>query len=115
MKKKIYFAGAIRGGREGAALYRRIIDRIKETDTVLTEHVGNPALSRFEQGRDKDSEIYAQDIAWLRESDLLIAECSVPSLGVGYELAFAERLGTPCYLFYRRDRVQLSAMLNGDP
>lgn len=114
MNKKIYFAGSIRGGRADAALYRRIISRISETDTVLTEHVGDPSLSLFERGRDMDAEIYAQDTAWLRESDLVIAECSTPSLGVGYELAYAEALGKPCWLFYRRSCAQLSAMLSGN-
>ena len=69
----------------------------------------------LELGKDRDGEIYAQDTAWLRESELLIAECTNPSLGVGYELAYAERFGKPCYLFYNRERTQLSAMLTGDP
>ena len=114
MKKKIYFAGSIRGGRVDASLYRRIIEHIQKTDTVLTEHVGNPELSVVEQGRDKDAAIYEQDTAWLRESDLLVAECTCPSLGVGYELAYAERYGKPCHIFYDRTKCELSAMLTGD-
>ena len=114
MHKKVYFAASIRGGRADAALYRRMIERIKETDEVLTEHVGAPELSLLEGGRDADAAIYAQDTAWLRESDLLIAECSCPSLGVGYELAYAEKLGKPCHIFYDSSRTQLSAMLTGD-
>ena len=114
--KKIYFAGSIRGGRTDAELYARMIDYMRETGhTVLTEHVGRPELNLLEQGRDRDGAIYDQDTAWLRESELLIAECTNPSLGVGYELAYAERFGKPCYLFYNRTRVQLSAMLTGDP
>ena len=114
--KKIYFAGSIRGGRADAALYARMIDFMKEKGhTVLTEHVGHPELNLLEQGQDKDGAIYAQDTAWLRESDLLIGECTNPSLGVGYELAYAESFGKPCYLFYNKTRTQLSAMLTGDP
>ena len=115
MNKKVYFAGSIRGGRVDAGLYRRMIAYIQRTDTVLTEHVGKPELNLLEQGRDRDAEIYLQDTAWLRESDLLIGECSCPSLGVGYELAYAERWGKPCYIFYDRTKTQLSAMLTGDP
>lgn len=114
MNQKVYFAASIRGGRADAALYRRMIARIKETDEVLTEHVGSLELSLLEGGRDADAAIYAQDTAWLRESDLLIAECSCPSLGVGYELAYAEKLGKPCHIFYDSSRTQLSAMLTGD-
>lgn len=35
MNKKIYFAGSIRGGRVDASLYQRMIDYIRQTDTVL--------------------------------------------------------------------------------
>ena len=109
--KKIYFAGSIRGGRVDAELYRRIIARIRRTAVVLTEHVGDLNL----QESTTDREIYTQDTAWLQEADLLIAECTCPSLGVGYELAYAEAHGTPCHIFFDRGKTQLSAMLTGNP
>lgn len=115
MAKKIYFAGSIRGGRVDADLYHRIISYIQCTDVVLTEHVGKSNLCLTEQGRNRDAAIYDQDTAWLRESDLLIAECTCPSLGVGYELAYAEHRGIPCHIFYDRGKTQLSAMLTGNP
>lgn len=115
MNKKVYFAGSIRGGRVDAALYHRIIEYIQLTDTVLTEHVGSSTLNLIEQGRSKDALIYDRDIAWLRECDMVVAECTCPSLGVGYELAFAEHLGKPCHIFYDRTKTQLSAMLTGNP
>ena len=114
MNRKVYFAGSIRAGREDADLYKKIIDHIKETDVVLTEHVGDLSLSAFEQDADADAAIYLQDTAWLRECDLLIGECTRPSLGVGYELAYAEKFGKPCYIFYRKSECELSAMIKGD-
>ena len=42
---KIYFAGSIRGGRQDAALYEQIIQYLKTFGEVLTEHVGDPALT----------------------------------------------------------------------
>ena len=112
--KKIYFAGSIRGGRIDAELYNRLIGYMQKTSIVLTEHIGSPHLNLLEQGK-RDIEIYDQDTAWLRESDVVIAECTCPSLGVGYELAFAEKLGKPCHIFYDRTKTQLSAMLTGNP
>ena len=112
--KKVYFAGSIRGGRVDADLYRRMIEHMQKTCVVLTEHVGSPHLNLMEQGK-RDVEIYEQDTAWLRESDILIGECTCPSLGVGYELAYAEKIGKPCHIFYDRTKTQLSAMLTGDP
>lgn len=112
--KKIYFAGSIRGGRIEAELYGRMIRYMQRASTVLTEHIGNPNLNLMEQGK-RDFEIYDEDMAWLRESDMVIAECTCPSLGVGYELAYAEKIGKPCHIFYDRSKTQLSAMLTGNP
>ena len=111
---KVYFAGSIRGGRADAELYRQMIEHIQKTDVVLTEHVGNLTLSKTEGLPNRDVAIYEQDTAWLRESDLVIAECTTPSLGVGYELAYAEKFGKPVHIFYNKRRANLSAMLSGD-
>lgn len=111
--RKIYFAGSIRGGREDAALYREIIAYLQRTDRVLTEHIGREDLERAEANV-TDADIYNMDTAWLRESDLVIAECTRPSLGVGYELAYAEAHDKPCHLLYRPSACRLSAMLTGN-
>lgn len=109
---KIYFAGSIRGGRSEAHTYHHMIELMKSMGhQVLTEHVGE--LNLVESRGDR--QIYEQDTTWLRESDLLIGECTIPSLGVGYELAYAERYEKPCHLFYNRKKCSLSAMLTGNP
>ncbi len=114
MNKKVYFAGSIRGGQNDTQLYHEMISYINQTDQVLTEHVGDVHRSIQEQTRDKDSLIYEQDTAWLRECDIVIAECTHPSLGVGYELAYAEKYNKPTYIFYRKEETMLSAMLKGN-
>ena len=117
--KKIYFAGSIRGGRQDAKLYNKIITLLKQKNIVLTEHVGNPNLSHLEidtkmDKSERDAAIYTRDTEWLKQSDLVIAECTTPSHGVGYELAYAEKLNIPCHIFYNQSRCQLSAMLTGN-
>ena len=114
MEKKVYFAGSIRGGREDAAVYKRIIDYINATDTVLTEHVGLGSLSVKTRTKEDDVHIYERDTEWLRSSDVLIAECTNPSHGVGYELAYAEARNIPVYIFYDKSKANISAMLNGN-
>lgn len=111
---KIYFAGSIRGGQSDTALYHEMIEHIKETDTVLTEQVGDLSRSVREGSFRDDAKIYEKDTAWLRECDMVIAECTVPSLGVGYELAYAEKQNKPVHIFYRPSKTNLSAMLKGD-
>lgn len=49
-KRLIYFCGSIRGGRDDAALYKRIIDQLKQYGEVLTEHIGDPNLMEKEKG-----------------------------------------------------------------
>lgn len=112
--KKVYFAGSIRGGREDAELYGRVIRHIQKENIVLTEHIGDLSLSKLEGVENNDVAIYEQDTAWLREADMVIAECTTPSLGVGYELAYAESHNIPVHIFYDRSRTRLSAMLAGD-
>ena len=114
MNKKIYFAGSIRGGRGDASLYQRMIDYIKQTDTVLTEHIGKTNMSLKAQTKAIDIHIYERDIEWLKQSDMVIAECTCPSLGVGYELAYAEAHNIPVYIFYDKSNANISAMLNGN-
>ena len=114
MNKKIYFAGSIRGGRDDAALYKRMIDYMKRTNVVLTEHIGKSNMSLKAQTNVIDTHIYERDTRWLRECDMVIAECTCPSLGVGYELGYAETHGTPVFVFYNKSKANLSAMLNGN-
>lgn len=111
--RKIYFAGSIRGGRNDAELYRKIISYIARTEKVLTEHIGSASVEEDEKDM-TDRDIYEQDTAWLRECDMVIAECTNASLGVGYEMAYAEIHKKPVHIFYDRTRTRLSAMLSGD-
>ena len=46
----IYFCGSIRGGRDDTALYKRIIDQLKDYGEVLTEHIGDANLMEKEKG-----------------------------------------------------------------
>lgn len=110
---KIYFAGSIRGGRGLAGLYERIICHMSLCGTVLTEHVGCKDVTARENDR-TDVQIHNRDMDWIMESDILIAECTTPSLGVGYELCQAWHLGKPCHILYDSTKTRLSAMLSGN-
>ncbi len=112
---KIYFAGAIRGGREDAQLYENIIAYLKDKGEVLTEHVGSTNLNWKGEISRKDEEIYNRDMEWLKSADIVIAEVTTPSLGVGYELGIAEKLNIPVLCLYRpNEGSRLSAMISGN-
>ncbi|KAJ3275022.1 hypothetical protein HDV01_001528 [Terramyces sp. JEL0728] len=101
------------GGSQDANLYQQLINHLKTYGQVLTEHVGDS--KRLAQMDLEDTEIWNQDMKWLRESKIVVAECTVPSLGVGYELGIAESLKLPVLCLYRGRQQNLSAMITGNP
>jgi len=115
-RMKIYFAGSIRGGREDVRAYHAMITYLRSFGEVLTEHVGNPSLSEKGDDGPDDRYIHDRDTGWLSACDLVVAEVSSPSLGVGYELGMAVSLNKPVLCLYRpMIKRPLSAMIAGSP
>lgn len=112
---KIYFAGSIRGGRDDQDIYAAIITMLKQYGTVVTEYIGNAQITLVGEGV-PDREIHDRDIGWLRECDLIVAEVTAPSLGVGYEIGRAVEWGKRIVCLYRASPGRkLSGMIAGSP
>ena len=110
---KIYFAGAIRGGREDVALYLELVELLRAYGTVLTEHVADAQLTSLGDAKD-DRAIHDRDLAWLKEADCLVAEVTTPSLGVGFEIAKATEWGLRVLCLFRPGSGRaLSALIAG--
>ena len=111
---KIYFAGSIRGGRGDSELYAAIIAELTKYGEVLTEHLGDALLSKH--GENKPAAyVYSRDIEWLTAADIVVAEVTTPSLGVGYEIAKAEELKKKMLCLFRPSTDKsLSAMITGN-
>src|SRR3989339_584703 len=115
MNINIYFAGSIRGGQGSKSDYQWLIQALKQFGTVLTEHIADDHLLKNEQLL-TDAQIHDRDFAWLKESQLVVAEITQPSLGVGYELAQAMFLKKPVLcLFNTTKGNRPSAMIAGQP
>ncbi len=111
---KIFLSGSIRGGRQLLETYREICNILGETGAeVLSWHVADPELETVEM-RMTEEEIYARDMGLLVKSDALIAEVTVPSTGVGYEICRALAQGIPVLCLYSPDAA-VSAMVLGNP
>ncbi|MFA5321313.1 MAG: nucleoside 2-deoxyribosyltransferase [Smithella sp.] len=111
---KIYFAGSIRAGRDDAAIYETMITWLRSYGEVLTEHVGDATLSKAGDDGPGDRYIHDRDMAWLESCDIVVAEVTAPSLGVGYELGWATALKKPVLCLYRiKPERLLSAMIGG--
>ena len=116
MPTTIYFSGSITGGRHDVALYRRFIEELERAGyrvlagSVAAEHIG-------QGGEPLDpGAIFDRDMRWLEEADVLVAEVSTPSAGVGYEIATARyRYSIPVICLYRPAFTKrCSAMIAGD-
>jgi nucleoside 2-deoxyribosyltransferase len=112
---KIYFAASIRGGRGDVESYADIVARLKEFGEVLTEHVANSNLTAYGEQIITDESIHKRDMAWLMSADLVVAEVTTPSLGVGYEIGRAVENDIPVICFYKKQKgKRLSAMIAGN-
>ncbi len=111
---KIYFAGAILGGRENLAVYQHIVGRLRALGHhVPSQHVAHTDVLQEESAISARA-VYDRDLNWLRECDAMIAEVSTPSLGVGYEIACAVALEKPVLCLHRVG-LPISKMIIGNP
>lgn len=111
---KIFLSGSIRGGRQLLETYRFMYDALGEAGAeVLSWHVADPDLEENES-KMTEQEIYDRDMGLLAKSDALIAEVTVPSTGVGYEICRALDRKIPVLCLHRPDAV-VSAMVLGNP
>jgi nucleoside 2-deoxyribosyltransferase len=110
----IYFACSITGGRAFESVYQEFTHTLlADGHEVPTAHLAESdvmALEKVVGPRD----VYARDVAWIRACDALIAEVSVPSHGVGYEIGFALELGKPV-LCLAQVNIAVSKMITGNP
>ncbi len=112
----IYFAGSIRGGREDASLYLRLIGLLRQYGHVLTGHIGDPSITGSGEEGISDSFIHDRDLDWLTGASLVVAEVTTASLGVGYEIGRAVAMGKQVICLFRPESgKRLSAMISGCP
>jgi hypothetical protein len=120
MATTIYFSGSISGGRHDVATYRRIVDFLTGrghrvlAGSVAADHVGAGGELL------ESTAIFDRDLGWIEEAarahGILVAEVSVPSTGVGYEIALARyHHGMPVICLYRPTYTKrCTAMVAGD-
>lgn len=110
----IYFACSITGGREFESVYQDLVAALlADGHEIPTSHLAQSEV--MEQERIiAPREVYERDVNWIENCDVLIAEVSVPSHGVGYEIGFAFNLGKPILCLHHQDR-KISKMITGNP
>lgn len=111
---KVFFSGSIRGGRELLSVYQHLCSFIvSQGHEVLSEHVADLLVEKMESAM-TEQEIFSRDMALLERSSCLIAEVTIPSIGVGYEICSAVKRNIPILCLYRSGS-NVSAMILGNP
>ena len=111
---KVYFACSISGGRKDEKVYQHLVSILLDCGLdVPTAHIAETGIEIID-GQEDPRDIYQRDVDWIAESNLLIAEVSTPSHGVGYEIGYALTLGKPVLCLYN-EAVNVSKMITGNP
>ena len=85
---RIYLACTVRGDRGGVEAGRAICQRLQaHGHEVLTTHLLADNVEQAESQLTEEA-VYRRDIEWLTSCDVLVAEASGSSYGVGFEVGY---------------------------
>jgi hypothetical protein len=116
---KIYLACTVRGNRGGVEAGRVIARGLQERGhDVLTTHLLADEVETAESALTEEA-VYRRDLEWLSSCDLLVAEASGSSYGVGFEVGYilgrAPQTGQRVILVYdRARRGAISRLITGN-
>lgn len=119
-----YFARAIRGGRQDLQNSRVILGEAKNRSIVLSEHVVFDDVNDYEsmwRELHPDINVYQRDTGLIQRlkknrKGRFVADATVESIGVGFEIGYAEILGVPSIIFCHekaRHRPTMEIYYNG--
>jgi nucleoside 2-deoxyribosyltransferase len=115
----IYLACTVRGDRGAVEALRSLCERLEARGhTILTRHLLDDDVDSAEATLTEHA-VYERDIGWLDRCDLLIADASGSSYGVGFEVGYVlgqtNRTNQRVVLLYRADRRnRISRLIAGN-
>lgn len=111
---KIYFSGSIYGGRQKLETYKKLVYEMQKYGEVLNPEVADDNVLIEEKGK-SDYEIFENLEKELNEADLIFAELTVTSLGVGYEIGYGDSLNKRIIGIYDETvNSKISTMIRGN-
>ena len=110
----IYFSGSIYGGRQKLDAYKELIGALQNYGTVLNPEVADSEVIEKENGV-LDEDIFNSLKDRLDTANVVFAELTVPSLGVGYELGYADSNDIRIVGIYDKNVIpKVSTMIRGN-
>ncbi len=111
---KIYFSGSIYGGRQKLQTYKILVEKLQKYGEVLNPEVADSQVIEKEKNV-TDESIFKKLEQKLNQADIIFAELTVPSLGVGYELGYADSHNKKIIGIYDKTAVQkITTMVRGN-
>ena len=111
---KIYFSGSIYGGRQKLETYKKLVKELQKYGEVLNPQVADDNVLINEK-QNTDNQIFEDYEKKLQECDLVFAEVTIPSLGVGYEIGYADSHNKPIIAIYDKTGIsKVTTMLRGN-
>jgi hypothetical protein len=111
---KIYISGSIYGGREKLETYKKIIPALENFAEVLNRNIADDEVLEKEAVQN-DEDIFKDLELKIKSADLVFAEVTIPSLGVGYELGLADTIGKKVIGIYDSTITpKVSTMIRGN-
>ena len=109
----IYFACSITGGRAYEPTYQQIVATLQANGhEVPTALLAGSDVIQLEMIVDPE-EVFNRDTGWIDGCDLLVAEVSTPSHGVGFEIGYAIQQNKPVLCLHRNGTL-VSKMITGN-
>jgi hypothetical protein len=116
---RIYLACTVRGDRGGVLAARAICGCLqRHGHEVLTTHLLTDDANDAEAALTEE-QVYRRDLEWLAQCEVLVAEASGSTYGVGFEVGYvlgqAGRTGQRVLLLYDRSRRHaISRLITGN-
>jgi len=116
---RVYLACTIRGDRSRLPIARALGAAIVSSGHELLTGRFLDDTAEDDDGRLTAAQVFERDLAWLDDCDVLVAEASGSSYGVGFEVGYvlgrADRSGKHVMLLYDAARQnQISRMISGN-
>jgi len=109
----VYFSCSITGGRSEEKVYQAMVAAMLAAGhEVPTAHLSTAEVVDLEKIAEP-VEIFTRDMRWLEECDVVVAEVSTPSHGVGYEVAVGLTMQKPVLCCYQRGK-RVSKIITGN-
>lgn len=107
---KVFFTASLRGQHEFGKYYEQIFGRLKHLGYT---HLDNEILTLSKnyydkiqkEGRTACVDLYQRKMKHLKEADIYMFECTVPSLSIGYQILKAIDFNRPTVILHLKGNI----------